>query len=782
VRPKVVTLVEQGQDPTGSFETDREELAFARVRPVYVGLGLLVVAYLVWLTVRPATYSSTLVDGWGVDAFELVTAALCFVSAGVRRQGRTVAVLFGLAALAWTLGDTALTVESLGGATPPVPSAADVFYLCFYPLAYAGIAVMMRRELRQVNPPSWLDGAVAGLGAAAVCSAFLFPSILHAAGGGRAMVITDLVYPAGDLVLLAMVAGCAALVGGGRKRPWVLLAVACAVNAAGDTANLFGTTVGRSVAGVTVNAIAWPVALLLISVMTWQSSRAGAIPGSTSRPAGLLLPGLATAAGLVILVVDSVYSVGRVATVLATATLLVAGIRLALSARALRAITEERHRQSVTDELTGLGNRRHLFDVLDTYFADRAAGRTQGELAFIFLDLDHFKEINDSFGHSAGDELLRQLGPRMSSSLRESDVLVRLGGDEFAVVLGDSDAEYAAVVADRLADSLKERFALELVTAQVSASMGIALAPADATDSAQLLRCADVAMYRAKVASATYAVYDPAIDDSGNLLQLADELRDAVGAGAFELHYQTQLDLSDGSVHAAEALLRWPHPRLGRVAPLAFLPLAEEVGLMPALTRWVLDQALAQCARWRVDGRPVIVSVNISATNLLDDGFFELVQNLLDDHGLPGHALVLELTETCIISDYERTRAVIAGLSGLGVDVSIDDFGAGFTSLAYLGDLDVAELKLDRSFITGIRNSQRDRDLVRSTISLGHALGLRVVAEGIEDQGTLNLLRAFGCDVVQGFFISRPVPACDVVFDGPPTALAPAPLLIPDRG
>jgi diguanylate cyclase (GGDEF)-like protein len=736
-------VVETGQDPAGSFETDGEELAFARVRPVYVGLGLLAAAYLVWLTVRPVTYSSTLVDGWGVDAFELTTAVLCFVSAGIRRQGRAVAILFGLAALAWTLGDTALTVESLGGAMPPVPSAADSFYLSFYPLAYAGIAVMMRRELRQVNPPSWLDGAVAGLGAAAVCSAFLFPSILHAAGGGRAEVITDLVYPAGDLVLLAMVVGCAALVGGGHKRPWVLLAVACAINAAGDTANLFGNTWGRSVAGVTINAVAWPVALLLISLMTWQSSRAGAIPGSTARPAGL---------------------------------------RLVLSARALRSITEERHRQSVTDELTGLGNRRHLFDVLDTYFADRAAGRTQGDLAFIFLDLDHFKEINDSFGHSAGDELLRQLGPRMSSSLRESDVLVRLGGDEFAVVLGDADAEYAAVVAGRLADSLRERFALEAVTAQVSASMGIAMAPADAADSAQLLRCADVAMYRAKVASATYAVYDPAIDDSGNLLQLADELRDAVGAGAFELDYQTQLDLSDGSVHAAEALLRWPHPRLGRVAPLTFLPLAEEVGLMPDLTRWVLDQALAQCARWRVDGTPVIVSVNISATNLLDDGFFELVQHLLDDHGLPGHALVLELTETCIISDYERSRAVIAGLSGLGVDVSIDDFGAGFTSLAYLGDLDVAELKLDRSFITGIRNSQRDRDLVRSTISLGHALGLRVVAEGIEDWGTLDLLRALGCDVAQGFVISEPVPACDVVFDGLPAALTSAPLLTPDRG
>lgn len=744
----------------------RQPLPFA-VRTAYEGLGLLLAAYLAAIVVSPALEESLAVSGWAVSGFEIMASLLCFAAAVVRPSVRPLALVFGCALLAWSVGDVLLTIQSMGGASPPLPSVSDLFYLSFYPLAYVAIVLLLRRQLGSLTPANWLDGAVAGLGAAVVLAATVFPSIVHAAGDRPVAVTVNLAYPVGDVLLLALAVGGTALVGSRRNRAWLLVVGACALNALGDTFNLLHNSVGNSGAGEVVNAMAWPTGILVLSLAVWMIRPTSRLL-VTQRPNGFALPGLAACATLAILLVGTVVTLSRVAVALAAVTLVLVGIRLSLSVRALRRLTLERHRLSVTDELTGLGNRRSLFETLDAFFADSAdaAGRPDvpDGLAFIFLDLDHFKEVNDSFGHSAGDELLRQLGPRLAGTLRGSDMLVRLGGDEFALVLMEADAAYATAVAKRLAAALEARFSLQMVSAHISASMGIALAPTDATSSAELLRCADVAMYRAKVERVPFAVYDPDIDDDGNVLALADELRDAVAWGSFELHYQAQLDLHDGTVCATEALLRWPHPRLGMVPPLKFIPLAEEAGLMSPLTAWVLDQALAQCAAWRPLHPDLAMSVNISSSNLLDGGFAFFVAQLLERHGLPASALVLEITETCIITEYERARAVIAELAATGIVLSVDDFGAGFTSLAYLSDLAVGELKLDRTFIAGLTPGSRDGDLVRATINLGHALGLRVVAEGIEDRATLDLLGTMGCDIAQGYFISRPVPAEDVPF------------------
>ncbi len=427
--------------------------------------------------------------------------------------------------------------------------------------------------------------------------------------------------------------------------------------------------------------------------------------------------------------------------------------------RGLRQLTQERHHQSITDHLTGLGNRRFLFGVLDGFFADRAdSSLRQARLAFLYIDLDRFKEINDSFGHPAGDELLRQLGERFRGPLRARDALVRLGGDEFAAVLFDADADDVTTIAQGLTATLAEPFVLEAVSVRIGASIGIAQAPADATDADGLVACADIAMYRAKLRSEPFAIYEPQFDDDGNLLRLAEELRIAVADGGLTLHYQPLLDMRTGETLAVEALLRWPHPRLGAIPPLKFLPLAEQAGMMRELTQWVLDEALTQCASWRASGQDVSVSVNISASNLIDAGFTRVVQEQLIMHDLPARALVLEITETSIIEEFDRARAVVDELNTLGVVVSIDDFGTGFTSLAYLSALRVAELKLDRTFITRLteNESTRDLQLVRSTVELAHALGMRVVAEGIEDAATLELLNGLGCDIAQGYFIGRP--------------------------
>jgi diguanylate cyclase (GGDEF)-like protein len=491
-------------------------------------------------------------------------------------------------------------------------------------------------------------------------------------------------------------------------------------------------------------------------------------------PAGFALPALAAASALVILFAGSLEHVGRVSLGLAVATLVVAGVRSALSLVGLRSLTEQRRRESVTDVLTGLGNRRALFQRLDAVIAEHLdPDAPEHSLAFMFLDLDRFKEVNDSFGHPAGDELLRQLGARLRESLRGSDLVVRLGGDEFAVALLDAGTDYAATVASRLIARIEEPFVLDAVRVQISASIGIAVLPEDATDAADLVRCADLAMYRAKLAGKAFAIYQEDLDGAANRMQLVEELRRAIEERELQLYYQPQINLGTRQIASVEALVRWIHPRLGFVPPLEFIALAEDAGLMGALTGLVLDQALAQCARWRAGGRAVAVAVNISTSDLLDPAFPGLVEELLARHRLPAGALILEMTETTAIADFARSQFAIQQLSDLGLVVSVDDFGAGFTSLAYLGSLAVKELKLDRSFITRLAEAQEGRDLalVRATVELAHALGLRVVAEGVEDESCLTLLTGLGCDLVQGYVISKPKPADELELS-PPALLA----------
>ena len=348
--------------------------------------------------------------------------------------------------------------------------------------------------------------------------------------------------------------------------------------------------------------------------------------------------------------------------------------------------------------------------------------------------------------------------------LKATDALVRLGGDEFAAVLLDADAELAEAVAARLTETLIEPFALDSVTVPIDASIGIALANEHATDARTLVSCADLAMYRAKTGHKPYAMYESSFADAGDQLRLVEELADALQNGELCLHYQPQRNLRTGEALASEVLIRWPHPTLGLIPPLKFLPLAEQAGLMGSLTRWVLDQALERCASWRASGAMRSVAVNVSPSNLLEPGFATMVKEQLAAKALPADALALEITETSIITDFERAKAVIDELATFGVIVSVDDFGTGFTSLAYLSSLAVGELKLDRTFTKHV--AHRDKQLVRSTIELGHALGLRVVAEGVEDAATLDLLTQLGCDVGQGYFIGVPEP---------PSELAPEP-------
>ncbi|MCU1590280.1 MAG: diguanylate cyclase/phosphodiesterase [Frankiales bacterium] len=425
-------------------------------------------------------------------------------------------------------------------------------------------------------------------------------------------------------------------------------------------------------------------------------------------------------------------------------------------------LAAERERQALHDGLTGLPNRLYLSD--RTGRALEAAERSAVGTAVLLIDLDHFKEINDTLGHYVGDQLLRQVGARLRTAMREGDTVARLGGDEFAVLACDLDGRAAAeLVAQRLVAALMQPFSIDGVRLDVQASVGIALAPEHGSDVTTLMQRADVALYAAKEHRGTYAFYLPERDlHSVEKLALLGELREGVSDGQLRVYYQPKCDAATGDLVGLEALVRWQHPARGLVYPDDFIPIAENTGLIGALTLEVLDQSLCFARRLRDAGTPLGVAVNISVRCLTDLELPRQVAGLLGRWGVPPESLTLEVTETTIMVDPTRTMTVLGLLRDLGVSLSIDDFGTGYSSLSYLKRLEANELKIDKSFVFTMTTNSNDAVIVRSTIELGHNLGLRLVAEGVEDAETWNMLRALGCDVIQGYHLSRPLPADEV--------------------
>ena len=435
--------------------------------------------------------------------------------------------------------------------------------------------------------------------------------------------------------------------------------------------------------------------------------------------------------------------------------LIAAGLLLAFAVANLRA--GALRREAETDELTGLANRRNVMRRLRRALED--ATRRDVGVALLMIDLNNFKEINDTLGHSAGDMLLRHLGPRLQEGIGARDVLARLGGDEFAVVIGDLRASGGAEqVAQRVADTLKAPFALDGMTVHVEAAIGIAMFPEHADDALDLLQHADVAMYQAKRAKTSFEVYGPQRDGhSRERIALAGELRRALVEDELVLHYQPKVDIATAEIVGVEALVRWQHPARGLLAPDRFLPSAEQTGFMRELTLHVLDHALAQLAAWKAGGHDLVVAVNISAVDLMDVEFPAQVTAALDRHDVDPAQLQLEITETMIMADSERIVDVLGRLGECGVGLSLDDFGTGFSSFAHLRNLPVDELKIDRSFVQHMTEGDNDSSIVRATIELAHGLGLSVVAEGIETETALRALEGMGCDLAQGYLVARPL-------------------------
>ena len=422
-------------------------------------------------------------------------------------------------------------------------------------------------------------------------------------------------------------------------------------------------------------------------------------------------------------------------------------------------ISAEREHQALHDTLTGLPNRKLLLSKVGEALANAGPGDQQ--VGLFMLDLDRFKDVNDTLGHHVGDELLMHVADRLGSVLRPGDTVARLSGDEFGVLLPVvRDAAMAAEVAERIRVALGQPFVFDGLSIDVEASIGVALYPAHATQADALMQRADVAMYQAKETRNGIETYDPDRDShSSQRLSLFGQLRRAIEDGELVLHYQPKVDLETGQVAGVEALVRWEHPERGLLAPDTFVPLAEQTGLMKSLTANVLEQALRQTATWAEAGLQVRMAVNVSARDLHDDGFCGRVSEALDRTGVPASYLELELTERVVMADPERALENLTALSRLGVRLSLDDFGTGYSSLAYLRRLPVTEIKIDKSFVLRMDVDDEDATIVRSTIDLAHGLGLRVLAEGVETAETWQRLSELGCDAAQGYFLSRPHPA-----------------------
>ncbi|MGY1804908.1 putative bifunctional diguanylate cyclase/phosphodiesterase [Blastococcus sp. SYSU D00922] len=692
---------------------------------------------------------------WIIAMHVLVLAILVWRARSVPTE-RAVWNRLALGAAVYVVGMGASGVLALvpgTGAAALVPAFWSG--VAVFPFWYGGIVRWNRYGTSLADPNDVLNGSAAVLAVVAVLNVFVLPASPSLA-----------LLPAWELqALFGQFAVCFVLAGtaltlpflgamGRDPRTWLVVGALVADMSAAVAALLGG---GQGAGWVTVSHTAL---LLCFGVAATLRSRRAA-PQPTDPTAATIGAYVVIVASTATLLTGALTGAGSGAAWCAGLAAVASGTRLAVNVREIAALAVTR-REALTDELTGLANRRALLRRVEELCAEGTP------VALALLDVDKFKEVNDALGHAAGDDLLCMVARRLEPALRAGDLLGRLGGDEFAVVAALEPhlpaAEAALALGTRLHERLAEPFPVEGMFVHASASIGVTTTDDDVARPSHLLRRADVAMYDAKRSGSGVALYDgDRHADSRGHLALVEELRRALTDGQLVLHHQPQLDVATGQVSGVEALVRWAHPERGLLFPGDFLPLAEVHGLMGALTETVLEQAVAQAAEWRRQGLDLRMSVNLSASNLLDVGLPGRVAELLATQGLPPAALVLEVTESVLITDPDRSLAVVGALARLGATVSIDDFGTGYSSLAYLRDLPVAELKLDRSFTADLLTDERTEAIVASTIELAHRLGLRVVAEGVEDEPTLRHLDALSCDVSQGYLHSRPLPADELV-------------------
>jgi diguanylate cyclase (GGDEF)-like protein len=646
-----------------------------------------------------------------------------------------------VAGLAWGASDTDLTL-----------SPSDAFWALGYVAALCGTALYLRHRVGDAYRAFWFDAIGVTIYLCAIGIALLAPLMRDHMGLTSSPIALNVVYPASDAAIWSIVLAAGAMAGRRLQRQDALLGITFLVFCAVDTSYTLGLA-GILPESVRLTGFGQAAAMGLLALSAWSPPSA---PGSL-RVGGWweTFPTVCwMIAGGGVLLAGAIWTVEPVAIAFAVAAILAAAIRATLVTRDVRTLVGHR-RQALTDELTGLPNRRALLHRLELLTRDRGHGKERASL--LLADLDGFKELNDALGHGAGDELLAAVARRLETV--EAAWPVRLGGDEFAALVHEPH-DPRTVAAEILA-AMAEPVALGDVTVGIAASIGIARYPLDATTTDELLRRADVAMYDAKRRRVGIATYAPERDGySRARVTLASDLQRAVeapGPAGLWLAFQPQVDMLSRRVSGVEALIRWNHPTQGVISPAELLPLAERTGTLSRLTDWVVEEAIATATAWHAMGHGARLAVNVSAVTLIDAALPARVAASLDRHGLDPRSLVVEVTEDAVMVDPQRCCEVLAELAAMGVGVSVDDFGTGQSSLAQLRRIGADELKIDRSFIIGMTEDRFDREVVVAVAGMGRRLGMRLVAEGVENTATWDALFDVGCDVAQGYGIARPM-------------------------
>ena len=660
--------------------------------------------------------------------------------------------IYGLGNVLW-----AAWIEHLPN--PPIPSICDGMWLTLYPCCYLGIVGLAGVRERRVPARMWLDGIVAGLGIAAIGAAIVVRPVLATVSGGTAAVITEMAYPLCDLLLAALVVGVLALRGWRLDRMWAMLGAGFLALAAADCMYALQVADGASAPSALTN-MTYDIGVMLLALAAWQP-RATIETDTVPSGAVLTIPAAFTVSALGLLIYDHFSRLDPIALALAMGTMLFAFARIGAHV--------PRRARARRNAAPGDDGRSHLDAQPPPLPAARARRdhRQPGDRRQRGAAARRPRPLQGAQRHARP----RRRGPAAvpggraaAQVLRATDTAARLGGDEFGVLLSEPcDGATAALVAEKILKAIAQPFPIKSVGLRVTASIGIALFPENAENDEQLMQHADVAMYEAKAAQSGYASYARERDKhSLERLTLAGELSQALENGEIEAHFQPKADAGSRRIVGVEALVRWQHPTRGLISPAEFVTVAEQAGLGRALTRRMLDLALTQVRIWREEGFDLHVAVNTTVADLQDTQFPAEVAATLEAHGLPPEALVLEVTENMVLADPVRVGDVLAQLGELGLGLSLDDFGTGFSSLTHLKSLPVGEVKIDRSFVGRMTTDPVDAAIVQATIQLAHSIGIRVVAEGIEDQVTWSSLVANRCELVQGYALSRPLPAVDL--------------------
>ncbi len=687
-----------------------------------------------------------------LGVFFIAVVAQLFAAAYAYPTRRTALIALALGMCLWAAGSAVLTSgDDLASTTFPAPG--EWLFLS----SYLGMATFLLRDVRRrpAHPGSiWLETAVVCGGAATVAGALILTPVAARFPTEGVPLLLALLYPVIDVILATLVLGQSVLRLRDRSRVTVFLVVGFAGLAVADSSLALNLSEATYVSNVVIDLLYGVSFALIVTAACIRQTDAPLPLERRQQQAGTLIA--AASIALVALAFRPSGVATWYVTVPAVVTLVAAGWRLVQALREAQGATEAM-RLSRTDELTGLPNRRAILQDLERSFGDGQP------LALMLLDLDGFKDINDSLGHAAGDAVLSAAADRMRRFAKLDHIVARLGGDEFAVIVRSDDQLLLVETAQRLRSLLLEPLRIEGLDLAIRASIGVTVRGDGDQDASDLLRRADVAMYEAKVSRAGTLLYDASRDGfSRHRLRMAEDLRRGIAEDQLVVWYQPQVDAATLQVAGVEALVRWQHPTEGLLLPLNFLPDARRSGLMLALSEAVAHQVVMDARRWMDSGFSFRVGMNCAPPELLGGSLLPRLFDTVDRAGLPPDSLLIEVTEDSFLSDPERAREMILGIRDHGVQVSIDDYGTGFSSLAYLRDLPVQELKMDRSFVGTIQSDARSRVIVTSTKQMAHAMGLRIVAEGVEDTETAATLVAMGIDVLQGMHVAPPMLASDI--------------------